>query len=214
MQDGTSPYHGQSNPAVMQLVRSGGRHPKPSADCTVELFKLMSLCWDEDVARRPTFANMVPMLKRWCAAEDVAKPAVEPRMDAYKKTDGFNNQYNDMGFDNDGTQSPHVGTFDAAKRAAAGGTQAQGGELSAADEAVGYMVTASRAGGGLDAGLRVAGKAAGSFGNQGGDSSGAVEAAGFVLAPGEANVYAGITAAAEGAAVEETEFGFGFGDDE
>jgi serine/threonine protein kinase len=67
MQDGTSPYHGQSNPAVMQLVRSGGRHPKPSADCTVQLFKLMLLCWHEDVARRPTFARIVPGLKRWCA---------------------------------------------------------------------------------------------------------------------------------------------------
>ena len=68
--------------------------------------------------------------------------------------------------------------------------------MSAADEAAGYMVTASRAGGGLDAGLRVAGKAAGvgGFGIQGGDSSGAVEGAGSVLA--------GITAAAEGAAVE------------
>ena len=29
-----------------------------------------------------------------------------------------------------------------------------------------------------------------------------------------ADVYVGITAAAEGAAVEETEFGVGFGDDE
>ena len=44
MQDGTSPYHGQSNPTVM-VVWSGGRHPKPSADCTVELCKLMLFCW-------------------------------------------------------------------------------------------------------------------------------------------------------------------------
>ena len=71
----------------------------------------------------------------------------------------------------------------------------QGGDLNVADEAAGYIVTANRAAGALDAG----------------DSSGGVEATGFVLAPGEANVYAGFPA---GVAAVKEETQFGFGDDE
>ena len=73
MQDGTSPYHGQSNPDVMKMVLSGGRHPKPSNDCcTDELYTFMLQCWHHDVAQRPTFAKVVEYIKPAAviAAED------------------------------------------------------------------------------------------------------------------------------------------------
>lgn len=148
LQDGTNPYHGQSNPDVMKMVLSGGRHPKPSNDCcTDELYTFMLQCWHQDVAQRPTFAKVVEYIKPAAvtAAEDEGKPEVEPRKDAYKKFNGFNNQYNDMGFDNDGTQSPRGGSNASAAGGVAGGTATQAGDLSAADEAVGYMVTADGA---------------------------------------------------------------------
>lgn len=94
----------------------------------------------------------------------------------------FDNSYNDFGFADDAD-------------GAAGGTPAQGGDLNVADEAAGHVVTANRAAGGLDAG----------------DSSGGVEATGFVLAPGEANVYAGSPA---GVAAVKEETPLTFGDDE
>ena len=96
LQDGTKPYHGQSNPDVMNLVMSGGRHPKPSADCTDELFAFMLQCWHHDVAQRPPFAKVVEFFRP--LAEEAAKPEVEPREDAYKRLGGADNLYNDMGF--------------------------------------------------------------------------------------------------------------------
>ena len=96
LQNGTSPYHGQSNPDVMKLVLSGGRHSKPSDDCTDELFKCMLLCWHQDVAKRPTFARVVEHFKP--LAEPAGKPEVEPRKDSNKKLNGADNEYTGFGF--------------------------------------------------------------------------------------------------------------------
>lgn len=197
LQDGTNPYHGQSNPDVMTMVLSEGRHPKPSADCPVGLYNVMLTCWHEDVAQRPTFAKAVPYFRQMSedAVEDAANPATAPRMGAHKRVNGFDNQYNDVGFDNDGTQSPRGG---GGGSSAAGGTPSQqGGDLSAADEMAGYMVTTDGAAHDTQS-PRVYGCCG--------------DAVGFVLAAGEADVYAGFPAGA--APEEETEFGFGLGDDE
>ena len=96
LQDGDRPYHGQSNPDVMKMVMSGGRHSKPSDDCTDELFKFMLLCWHQDVAQRPTFAKVAEYFKPM--AGSVAAPAIEPRKDLNKKFETANNEYNDFGF--------------------------------------------------------------------------------------------------------------------
>ena len=98
LQNGTSPYHGQSNPNVMKLVLSGGRHSKPSDDCTDELFKFMLLCWHQDVARRPTFAKVVEFFEP--LAEPAGKPEVKPRKVANtnKEWTSANNEYTGFGF--------------------------------------------------------------------------------------------------------------------
>jgi len=130
LQDGDRPYHGQSNPDVMKMVMSGGRHSKPSDDCTDELFKFMLLCWHQDVAQRPTFAKVVeyfkPLAESAAAWSNEGAPAIEPRKDSYKKLNGANNEYNEMGFGD---------------RSSAGKGGSDEG-VSAADSAAGYMVTA------------------------------------------------------------------------
>ena len=93
LQDGTTPYHGQSNPDVMKLVRSGGRHSKPSADCTDELFKFMLQCWHQDVTRRPTFAKVVAYFK---LLTEAAASAEQVRKKSIIKFTSANNEYSEF----------------------------------------------------------------------------------------------------------------------
>lgn len=51
---------------------------------------------------RPSFVELKDLFATF--AEDVVKPAVMVRAEAYEKLNSANNVYNDMGFDNDGTQ--------------------------------------------------------------------------------------------------------------
>jgi hypothetical protein len=60
--DGDTPYHGMSNPDVMNLTMSGGRHPKPPL-CSTQLFAFLLSCWDADPSKRPTFEIVVHTLK-------------------------------------------------------------------------------------------------------------------------------------------------------
>jgi len=53
-QNGESPYPGMSNPDVMKMTMSGGRHPNP-AGCPEMVYKLLLKCWATDVAARPSF---------------------------------------------------------------------------------------------------------------------------------------------------------------
>ena len=110
MQDGNTPYHGSSNPDVMKLTMSGGRHPKPtgSVGCSDGLYKFMLQCWHQDPALRPTFAKVVRHFKE--VVRTRAGPAVAPRanvLNASKPAGGakpkatFNNEYNTFGFDDD-----------------------------------------------------------------------------------------------------------------
>jgi serine/threonine protein kinase len=60
--DGQTPYHGMSNPDVMNLTMSGGRHAKPPL-CTQTLFEFLLGCWQHDPKRRPTFETIATKLK-------------------------------------------------------------------------------------------------------------------------------------------------------
>lgn len=185
----------------------------PCADCTVELFEFMLLCWHQDVVQRPTFARMVPFFKKLCAAAAEATPAVEPRMDAYKRMDGFNNQYNDMGFDNDGTQSPHDGTFSTENLASLGApapnaSATDNGAAQQSHRATLANIDVSMFDGdnnSPEADTHIdEGAAAGSTQAQGSsDISAADEAARFTLTAGAADAYA------ENPVKGEPEFGFG-----
>lgn len=100
-QNGETPYHGQTNPAVMQMTMSGERHEQPK-DCDDAVYSVLLKCWDVNPESRPSFVELKDLFATF--AEDVVKPAVMVRAEAYEKLNSANNVYNDMGFDNDGTQ--------------------------------------------------------------------------------------------------------------
>ena len=109
LQDGGTPYHGMSNPDVMKLTMSGGRHPKPAGgECNDALYKFMLQCWHQTPALRPTFAKAVRHFK--AVVRTKAGPAVAPRPNMPNTTPAggllkpkatFNNEYNAFGFDDD-----------------------------------------------------------------------------------------------------------------
>lgn len=57
-QDGLTPYIGMSNPAVMQMVATGGVHPRPP-DCTAASYQLLLSCWKMKPAERPGFDELM-----------------------------------------------------------------------------------------------------------------------------------------------------------
>lgn len=55
--DGTTPYDGMDNPAVVSMVFGGYRAPMPNG-CPLEVYELLLRCWDKDPAKRPSFADL------------------------------------------------------------------------------------------------------------------------------------------------------------
>jgi serine/threonine protein kinase len=63
MVTGSLPFKGVSKAEYMAEVVGAGKRPKLSKDMPLELTSLMSKCWDEDHARRPTGKQIVEMLE-------------------------------------------------------------------------------------------------------------------------------------------------------
>jgi proto-oncogene tyrosine-protein kinase ROS len=80
--DGESPYHGTSNPDVMKLTMSGGRHPKPPL-CTNKLYHLLLKCWDADPTERPTFTQLGNAFKEMYTIVEKGADANAARVEAH-----------------------------------------------------------------------------------------------------------------------------------
>lgn len=115
VQDGVSPYHGTSNPDVMKLTMSGGRHPKPTG-CPDDLYGLLMECWDADPTKRPSFTKLSKQLELFASRRRSSAIAA---LGALKRQSGTGtnpasfksaeNSYPDFGFgdDNDGGNDVH-----------------------------------------------------------------------------------------------------------
>jgi serine/threonine protein kinase len=79
--DGESPYHGMSNPDVMKLTMSGGRHPKPPL-CSNKLYQVLLKCWNADTASRPTFPSLIVAFKEMYTVSSKSADANAVRVEA------------------------------------------------------------------------------------------------------------------------------------
>lgn len=60
---GMIPYPGFSNPDVVEKLQTGYRLEKPKLSCTDSIYNIMMSCWYESPDLRPTFAQLVTLLK-------------------------------------------------------------------------------------------------------------------------------------------------------
>jgi serine/threonine protein kinase len=79
--DGETPYHGMSNPDVMNLTMSGGRHPKPPL-CSNKLYDMLLKCWDADAAKRPAFPQLCDAFKEMYTVSSKSADANAARVEA------------------------------------------------------------------------------------------------------------------------------------
>jgi serine/threonine protein kinase len=79
--DGGSPYHGMSNPDVMKLTMSGGRHAKPPL-CSNKLYAMLLKCWDTDAAQRPAFPQLCDAFKEMYTVSSKSADANAARVEA------------------------------------------------------------------------------------------------------------------------------------
>jgi serine/threonine protein kinase len=79
--DGDTPYHGMSNPDVMKLTMSGGRHPKPAL-CSNKLYDMLLKCWDADAAKRPAFPQLCDAFKEMYTVSAKSSDANAARVEA------------------------------------------------------------------------------------------------------------------------------------
>jgi serine/threonine protein kinase len=79
-QNGENPYQGISNPDVMKLTMSGGRHMQP-AYCPDNIYAILMQCWDSDPNKRPTFAVLAEQFRIFSAPTVIgsAKEAIQRR---------------------------------------------------------------------------------------------------------------------------------------
>jgi serine/threonine protein kinase len=84
MTNGESPYHGMSNPDVMKLTLSGGRHPKPPL-CTAKLYHLLLQCWDAEAVKRPTFMQLGNAFKEMYTVSSKGADANAALVEAHMK---------------------------------------------------------------------------------------------------------------------------------
>jgi serine/threonine protein kinase len=110
--DGVSPYFGMSNPDVMKLTLSGGRHAKPPL-CSNKLYDTLLQCWDEDDTKRPTFSFLCDAFKEMYTVSSKSADANAARVEAATndklKRGEAANQYS---------------SFDAPEQGSAGGSSA------------------------------------------------------------------------------------------
>jgi serine/threonine protein kinase len=79
--DGETPYHGMSNPDVMKMTMSGGRHPKPPL-CSNKLYDMLLKCWDVDTAKRPGFSQLCDAFKEMYTVSSKSADANAARVEA------------------------------------------------------------------------------------------------------------------------------------
>jgi hypothetical protein len=117
--DGETPYHGMSNPDVMKLTMSGGRHEKPPL-CSSQVYGVLKKCWDADPIKRPTFTVLATFFKdikkkaRGSAA-DANTATVEAEAIRRKQSGEAANEYTT--FDADFGEAPEVGFGEAPEAA-------------------------------------------------------------------------------------------------
>lgn len=104
VQDGVSPYHRTSNPDVMKLTMSGGRHPKPTG-CPDDLYTLLLECWDADPTKRPSFTKLSKQLALFANGQRLSAIAGLSALKRQSETttnaanfESANNIYPDFGF--------------------------------------------------------------------------------------------------------------------
>jgi serine/threonine protein kinase len=94
--DGETPYHGMSNPDVMKLTMSGGRHGKPPL-CSNKLYAVLLKCWDVDTGKRPGFSLLCDAFKEMYTVSSKSADANAARVEAATndklKRDEAANQY-------------------------------------------------------------------------------------------------------------------------
>ena len=59
---GMQPYYGQTNPAVIEMIRDRKLLPCP-INCPEKIYILMCSCWEEISEQRPTFIELIEILK-------------------------------------------------------------------------------------------------------------------------------------------------------
>jgi serine/threonine protein kinase len=79
--DGVTPYHGMSNPDVMKLTMSGGKHEKPPM-CSNKLYAVLLRCFDEDHEQRPDFAQLSVVFKDMYTVNSKSADANTERVEA------------------------------------------------------------------------------------------------------------------------------------
>jgi serine/threonine protein kinase len=79
--DGVTPYHGMSNPEVMKLTMSGGRHVKPDL-CSIKLYHVLLQCWDADPDGRPSFTQLCNAFKEMQTVSSKSADANAARVEA------------------------------------------------------------------------------------------------------------------------------------
>jgi serine/threonine protein kinase len=79
--DGDTPYHCMSNPEVMNLTMSGGRHAKPPL-CSQTLYAVLLKCWDVDPANRPAFPQLCNSFKEMYTVSSNSADANVARVEA------------------------------------------------------------------------------------------------------------------------------------
>ena len=81
LNNGESPYYGMSNPDVMKMTMSGGRHAKPPL-CSNRLFSWLLKCWDENTAERPSFSQLTTAFKDMHSTSSTSTDANAARVEA------------------------------------------------------------------------------------------------------------------------------------
>jgi hypothetical protein len=66
--DGENPYHGMSNPDVMNFTIAGNKHPQPTG-CPHRLYAMLLKCWDVDPAHRPDCRLIGEQVGRFATAQ-------------------------------------------------------------------------------------------------------------------------------------------------
>lgn len=63
LSNGIQPYFGHTNPEVIEMIRDRILLPCP-LHCPKKIYSLMSLCWQEEIQRRPKFIELMQRLKQ------------------------------------------------------------------------------------------------------------------------------------------------------
>ena len=91
-----------SQPQVMKMVISGGRHAQPEG-CPTNLYALLLLCWDAVPSVRPTFKDLIKMKEFHVPPPAAERPpaTINTRTNKGNEFVSSGNEYSDTGFGNE-----------------------------------------------------------------------------------------------------------------